>query len=129
MNIALVMMRSLKALFFIAVFFISVTLQAQVSQEAQAEIEGLLERVANSGCQFERNGVSHNAETARDHLRLKYKRGKRYVSDAQTFIDRLASKSSWSGKVYMMTCPNEPSQPSGLWLHQQLDILRSQKDQ
>ena len=38
--------------------------------------------------------INRGADDAADHLRLKHRRGKRYATSAETFIDRLASKSS-----------------------------------
>ena len=37
---------------------------------------------------------------ARDHLQMKRERGKRYYDSTEEYIDRIASKSSWSGKPY-----------------------------
>lgn len=97
---------------------------ASVAATAESEIEQLLEFVAQSGCEFERNGSSHSSVDAADHLRLKYRRGKRYVSSAEQFIDRLATESSWTGKPYMVRCEGR-EQPSGAWLYQALEEQRS----
>jgi hypothetical protein len=90
----------------------------------ETEIGQLLEFVAQSGCSFERNGSSHDSVDAADHLRLKYRRGKRYVASAEQFIDRLATESSWTGKPYMVRCEGQ-EQPSGAWLYQALERQRS----
>jgi hypothetical protein len=81
--------------------------------------------VAESGCEFNRNGSVHSAEAAADHLELKYSRGKRYAHSAEAFIERLASKSSWSGKPYQMVCDGE-EQPAGDWLTATLEEFRNQ---
>jgi hypothetical protein len=99
------------------------TAQAKTPPEADREVQYLLEFVAASGCSFERNGSSHKAEDAADHLRLKYRRGGRYVDTAEHFIDRLASESSWTGKPYTVTC-EEQVIPTGKWLHEALDQHR-----
>jgi hypothetical protein len=83
------------------------------------EVEYLLEFVAGSGCTFHRNGEDHNSADAADHLRLKYRRGKKYVNSAEQYIDRLASKSSWSGEQYTVTCDGQ-SLTSKAWLHEAL---------
>jgi hypothetical protein len=88
-----------------------------------AEIAYLLEFVAESGCTFIRNGSEHDPAEAADHLRLKYSRGARYVSSAEQFIDRIASKSSWSGQPYTVNCDGS-TEPSGRWLHRALDDYR-----
>ena len=100
------------------------TAQAKTPPVADREVQYLLEFVAASGCSFERNGSSHKAEDAADHLRLKYRRGGRYVDTAEHFIDRLASESSWTGKPYTTTC-DERVIPVGKWLHGALDNYRN----
>jgi len=92
---------------------------------ADAEIRALIQAVAESECEFNRNGSLHSAETAAAHLELKYSRGKRYADSAEAFIERLASKSSWSGEPYQMICDGE-TQPAGDWLTVRLEALRSQ---
>ena len=89
---------------------------AAVPATADREIQYLFEFVADSGCSFERNGSSHDSADAADHLRLKYRRGSRYVNTAEQFIDRLASESSWTGKAYTVTCDGE-TRTSNRWLH------------
>ena len=93
--------------------------------DAEAEITALIEAVRESGCEFNRNGSLHSAEAAAEHLELKYSRGKRYADSAEAFIERLASKSSWSGKPYEMICDGE-TQPAGDWLTATLVALRDQ---
>ncbi|MEK9933527.1 MAG: DUF5329 domain-containing protein [Luminiphilus sp.] len=93
--------------------------------DAEAEITALIAAVGESGCEFNRNGSLHSAEAAAEHLELKYSRGKRYADSAEAFIERLASKSSWSGKPYKMICDGE-TQPAGDWLTATLVALRDQ---
>jgi len=92
---------------------------------ADTEIRALIQAVAESGCEFNRNGSVHSAEAAAEHLELKYSRGKRYAHSAEAFIERLASKSSWSGKPYQMVCDGE-EQPAGEWLTATLEEFRNQ---
>tara|TARA_B100000900_G_scaffold398738_1_gene400457 strand:+ start:1081 stop:1428 length:348 start_codon:yes stop_codon:yes gene_type:complete len=91
---------------------------------ADEEIRALIQAVAQSGCEFNRNGSLHSAEAAAEHLELKYSRGRRYANSAEAFIDRLASKSSWSGKPYQMICDGEVH-PARDWLTSTLATIRS----
>ncbi len=93
----------------------------------EAEIEYLITSVGESGCIFIRNGSRHDAEDAASHMRLKYRRGKRYAPTAELFIERLASKSSFSGKPYSIECPGSDTVPSGDWLSARLDEYREQQ--
>ena len=93
-----------------------------------AEIEYLLQEIGASGCTFIRNGKEHTAEDAEDHLRMKYRRGKRYADTTEHFIDRLASRSSLSKKPYMIDCPGMQPVPSGTWLYSRLNEFRADKE-
>jgi hypothetical protein len=95
-----------------------------LADTAEAEIDNLLSSIGRSDCVFIRNGKRHNAADAEDHLRMKLRRGKRYVTTAETFIERLASSSSMSKKPYYIECPGQEMMPSGQWLMQRLDELR-----
>jgi hypothetical protein len=92
--------------------------------DADTEVNYLLAFVASSGCEFYRNDNRHDSESAADHLRLKYSRGKRYVDSAEHFIDRLASESSWTGKPYTVNCDGV-EEPTADWLHRALDEYRA----
>lgn len=83
----------------------------------EQELDYLFSEVEKSGCTFIRNGSEHDSADAADHLRLKSRRGKKYYDDIDQFIDRLATKSSWSGKAYSVQCPEQDEQSSAEWLH------------
>lgn len=96
---------------------------AHAEADADTEIRALIQAVAESECEFNRNGSLHSAEAAAAHLELKYSRGKRYADSAEAFIERLASKSSWSGKPYQMICDGQ-TQLTGDWLTATLQEIR-----
>lgn len=93
-----------------------------------AEIDYLLSAVGNSECVFVRNGKRHDAKNAESHLRMKYRRGKRYAPTTEAFIERLASKSSMSKKLYRIDCPGAQSMPSGEWLTLRLAEYRAPEE-
>jgi hypothetical protein len=97
------------------------------SAEPDQEIKYLLSFVADSGCIFTRNGTAHDSPDAADHLRLKYREGKRYADSAEQFIDRLASESSWSGEPYTVDCDGRV-ETSSAWLHRALTDYRLADD-
>ena len=99
-------------------------LASAADSQVELEINRLLEKVAESGCDFERNGSVHSSTDAASHLALKYERGERYVDTAEDFIERLATKSSWSGKPYWVICAGERT-PSGDWLQGLLAEVRT----
>jgi hypothetical protein len=88
------------------------------------DIEFIINAVGTSECVFIRNGKEHSADDAEKHLRMKYRRGKKWVTSAESFIDRLASKSSFSGKPYLMRCGQQAPQPAAAWMMERLAVFR-----
>ena len=88
------------------------------------EVNYLINAVSESGCNFVRNGKEHTASEAVDHLQMKARRGKRYYDTADEFIDRIASKSSWSGKPYLIQCDGQPAVTASDWFTRVLTKYR-----
>jgi hypothetical protein len=93
---------------------------------AQAEVEYLLGAVANSGCEFNRNGEWYDSQKASAHLRDKYNAlvalG-RFVT-AMDFIEGVATKSSLSGRAYLIRCARAEPVPTDQWLRDALARYR-----
>jgi hypothetical protein len=58
------------------------------------------------GAKFIRNGSTHDAEKAVEHLMTKYNYAKKKIKTAKDFIDKIASGSSISGKDYLIVLPD-----------------------
>jgi len=97
---------------------------AHADDSVPPEIDYLLVSIGSSNCTFIRNGKHYEAAAAEDHLRMKYRRGKRYASSSEEFIERLASKSSMSKKLYYIECEGDEKVPSGDWLRDRLAEYR-----
>ncbi len=97
---------------------------ALADDAAPAEIDYLLSSVGSSDCTFIRNGKRYDSRSAEDHLRMKYRRGKRYAPTSEKFIERLASNSYLSKKLYYIECEGE-KMPSGDWLTERLGEYRA----
>lgn len=97
-----------------------------VSPDVRVEIDALLERLATSGCDFQRNGKWHKGAEARSHLlrKLAYLEDKSLVATTEQFIERGASTSSSSGKPYLVRCGTAAPTDSGTWLRDRLKSLR-----
>jgi len=94
------------------------------ADQTSAEVEYLLTTMSASDCTFIRNGKEYDAADAESHLRMKYQRGKRYAPTTELFIERLASKSSMSGKPYYIECEGEERTTSAEWLTALLEDYR-----
>jgi hypothetical protein len=89
------------------------------------EIEFLLTAVGQSDCTFIRNDKPHSAEKAADHLRMKYRRGRWAVDNAEEFIIRIASKSTMSGNPYRVQCAQDEPELTSDWLTDRLARYRA----
>lgn len=101
--------------------------KAQPPPNVQTEIEYLLQSIETSGCSFYRNGTWYDGAQARAHLRTKYDylAGRQLIVTAEDFIDKVATKSSISGKPYKIRCSDSIEVDSGPWLHQMLGQYRA----
>lgn len=100
---------------------------AELPAASKAEIGALLDRLGQSGCEFNRNGTWYDAPKARAHLarKLDYLLDKKLVESTEQFIELAGSKSSTTGKSYSVKCRNEQPIPSADWLKAQLQQLRA----
>ena len=104
----------------------AVPARAAPSPVASREIAGLMQALGASHCEFNRNGRWYDAARARAHLQRKYEYllKKNLVDSAEQFIERAASRSSFSDKAYRVRCPGGPEQDSAAWFRAQLRQLR-----
>jgi hypothetical protein len=89
------------------------------------KIELLIAAVEKSGMTFVRNGKEYPSREAADHLRLKVSRAGKRVKTAQQFIEHLASKSSMSGKDYLLKQPDGSTIASRDWMRAELAAIES----
>lgn len=96
-------------------------------------IEKLLVEVENSELTFIRNGKEHSSKAARSHLEYKYKyvlKGfwfwqKGSAVDVTTFIEKIASGSSTTGKEYFIKDKTGKLIPTKKWLKDKLIKIKS----
>ncbi|WP_431257843.1 DUF5329 domain-containing protein [Roseateles chitinivorans] len=94
---------------------------------AKAEVTALLGKLTASSCEFNRNGDWHSAAEAKSHLerKLSYLEDKNLVKTAEQFIDLGATKSSMSGKPYLVRCGGAAPVESKTWLSRELAVVRA----
>ncbi|MEX3958056.1 DUF5329 domain-containing protein [Trinickia sp. EG282A] len=114
----------------LVVLAVGMTMTAQPGETqpvVQAEIMSLLNRVETSNCRFNRNGAWYSGKEAKAHLltKLHYLENRTTLTSTEQFIGLAASKSSISGKPYLVQCGDAPSLPSATWLTTQLQSLRA----
>lgn len=114
-------------LFMLPCLLASVAAAAPLSPVARAEIDALVSRLETSGCEINRNGTWYPAAEVRSHLltKLGYLEERGAVQSAEEFIDRAASRSSMSGRPYLIRCGDQRPTETGTWLAQQLQAMRA----
>ena len=95
------------------------------ASDMQTEINHLLTFLENSECQYERNGKLHTGKDMLDHVKKKYNYFKNKIDSTEKFIEYSATKSTLSGKYYMVLCKDNPKVKSQDWLLQELKNYRS----
>jgi hypothetical protein len=93
---------------------------------AQQEISHLFSYLKASGCQFNRNGSWYSPEDAAGHLDDKYQYLLKHdmVNSAEDFIEYAATKSSFSGRAYLVKCGAAEPVETGAWFRAELQKYR-----
>jgi len=89
------------------------------------EIRHLTRFVAESGCNFIRNGKTHTPAQAVEHIDKKYTYFKVDIDSAEKFIELSATQSTLTGKKYTIKCPGQDAVESREWLLEELRAFRS----
>jgi hypothetical protein len=101
--------------------------RAEPPTNVQIEVNFLLGYVEGSGCEFYRNGSWYDSKAAQQHLRDKYQylMTLNLINTTEDFIEKAATKSSFSGQPYGVKCNGGVSLTSNQWLRDELARLRS----
>ena len=96
------------------------------AQTPSSEIGQLFKALETSGCEFNRNGSWYTAQKASEHLHRKYDYllEKGQVKSTESFIDLGASKSSMSGKAYLVRCGKASPVETKSWFLAKLAQIR-----
>ena len=91
------------------------------------EIQHLLGFIEQSRCTFQRNGKQHTSPEAREHIQKKYDYLRDRLDTTEDFIAHAASRSSFSGSPYYVTC-NGNTRTSENWLSEELLMYRADQE-
>jgi len=108
---------------------ISNVAQADVPKFQIKEVTHLLNHVKTSECTINRNGSEHKGEKAVKHIENKYDHFRDDIKTTEDFIEYSASKSTMSGKAYIVSCPNEKPVHTQAWLLNELKSYRLSSNQ
>jgi hypothetical protein len=100
---------------------------ADILPEQKLEIEHLLSFVKTSPCEINRNGDLHKGNEAVSHIKKKYEYFKSDIKTSEQFIEYAATKSTFSGRHYMVKCGESKSFKTKTWLLEELRNYRKNK--
>ena len=109
-------MRRYLHLFIALIFFSAATGQMCAAESLDDSIHYLLDYVAKSNATFIRNGQTHTAQEAADHIKAKYEHFKKEIKTPEDFIRLSASKSLLSGQPYQVRTPDGKEMRLDAWL-------------
>jgi hypothetical protein len=116
----------MKRLWILVFVLFSGSIMAEVSPATQLEIDHLLNFIRNSSCTIDRNGKTYAGVKAISHIEKKYAYFEDEIETTEDFIELSASKSTMSGKYYMVRCGDGEQIRTREWLMQELKGLREQ---
>lgn len=107
----------------LAVLVVALPVDEPAKTETQ-KIERLIEHVGKLGeAKFIRNDVEYDAASAEKFMRAKWKSMGSDIKTAMEFIEKIATKSSTTGKPYLIRFPDGKERKSGEYLIEQLKEL------
>jgi len=102
-------------------FALAPSLNAAASPEERAKIEALLAHVSSmKKAVFIRNGKEYDAASAAKFLRGKWEAQDKEINTAAEFIEKVATKSSTTGKPYRIRLEDGKEEDCGPYLTGQL---------
>ena len=108
------------------VLLLPAVLWADFPPEQSAEVQHLINYLAESDCVMIRNGKEHTGEEGAEHVQRKYDHFRDDIESTEDFIEYSATGSLLSKKKYHVQCGTEEPVPSGDWLLEELERYRSQ---
>lgn len=101
--------------------------RAEPDVRTRDEIAHLLAYLAESDCEFFRNGSWYDAESAVRHIQRKHDHLARRdrITTTESFIEGAASRSSTSGRPYRVRCTGAAEIDSAEWFRAELSRHRS----
>ena len=97
---------------------------SDVSDAQREEVAHLLGFLRTTTCTVERNAKRHDGENAYSHVQKKYDYFRDDIKTTEEFIEYSATKSTMSGKYYMVLCEGQAPVRTQDWLLRELDTYR-----
>jgi hypothetical protein len=120
-------MRTKQYLAGILLFLFLSSASSDVPEEQVAEVEHLLNYLADSDCRMIRNGKSYGAKEGAKHMRRKYNYFRDEIFSTEGFIEYAGTKSTRSDRLYEVLCVDQEREFSRDWLLAELKAYRNKQ--
>ncbi len=114
----------MKKYYLLLVMLYASSVNADVPLEQRHEVDHLINYVKTTSCQMNRNGQFHAGPAALAHIQKKYSYFKDKIRSTEQFIELSATKSTMSGKYYVVKCGNNQPIKTKDWLLRELKLYR-----
>jgi len=101
---------------------------ANIAKAQKTEIQYLLSQIKQTPCIVKRNEVSHKGEEVYSHVLKKFEYYQDQIQSTEDFIRLSASKSTFSGKNYRISCDQKNWINTKDWLLEKLNGFRREKN-
>ncbi len=115
---------NMKHILVIALILLSIPVNSDVPPKQKIEIEHLLNFIKITHCKVTRNGTTYQDSEAVNHIKRKYEYFKDEIETTEQFILMAATKSTMSGKFYMVQCGENKPHKTKEWLLKELGRYR-----
>lgn len=111
---------------FLTLLFTSMV-NADVAPQDRHEVDYLIGFISNTPCQIERNWTSHTGPEVIAHIQKKHDYFRDDIKTTEQFIEYSATKSTMTGRDYLVKCAGQSTLKTKDWLLQELHKYRAQR--
>lgn len=101
---------------------------AEEVSEFQNDLNLLMNSLESCECKFVRNGTEHEPKEAREHMERKLKATDGKVQTIPNFIEYIGTKSSVTGKPYLVKFSDGKTVESAVWLKTKWEEISKKKN-
>ncbi|TGK30584.1 hypothetical protein EHQ05_06460 [Leptospira yasudae] len=110
------------------ILLLSLSVFAEGNSDFRNDLNLLMGSLESCACKFVRNGAEHDPKEAREHMERKLNSAGGRIHTIPDFIEHIGSKSSISGKPYLVKFADGKTKESGIWLKEKWDEIQNRKN-
>lgn len=101
---------------------------ASANSDFRNDLNLLMGGLESCQCKFIRNGSEHEPKEAREHMERKLNAADGRIQTIPDFIEHIGSKSSMSGKPYLVKFADGKTVEAGVWLKERWEEILKRKN-